>query len=89
MQLTNLGNNVAYYWKALASDSLLNSSNSSIFNFTVIRDNDPVINKWTWDNTITTSKTNTYYVIVSLSTSVEALHIKFAFPPEDVTLEPL
>lgn len=58
LQLTNLGNNVAYYWKALASDNLLNSSNSSIFNFTIIRDNNPVINKWTWNNTITASSTN-------------------------------
>ena len=68
LQLTNLGNNIIYYWKALASDNLLNSSNSSIFNFTVIRDNDPVINKWTWNNTITASSTNTSPIVAENKT---------------------
>ena len=63
LQLTNLGNNITYYWKTLASDNSLNSSNSSTFNFTAIRDSDPVINKWTWNNTISISSTNTSPIV--------------------------
>jgi len=58
LSLTNLDNNVTYFWNVLASDDSLNSSNSSIFNFTMIRDNNPEFN-WTWDNTIDSSSTNT------------------------------
>ncbi|MCH8003110.1 MAG: lamin tail domain-containing protein [Nanoarchaeota archaeon] len=59
LQLTNLDSNTTYFWNVLANDSLLNSSKSATFNFTMIRDNDPVINKWTWNNTIDGSSTDT------------------------------
>jgi len=63
LQLASLNNQNTYFWRVLASDNLLNSSNSSIFNFTVIRDNNPIINKWTWDNTINVSSTNTSPIV--------------------------
>ena len=59
LQLIDLVANETYFWHVIASDDSLNSSNSSTFNFTVIRDSDPVINKWTWNNTINISSTNT------------------------------
>jgi len=59
LQLTDLVANETYFWYVIASDDSLNSSNSSMFNFTMLRDNDPVINKWTWNNTINISSTNT------------------------------
>ena len=59
LQLTDLVANETYFWYVIASDDSLNSSNSSTFNFTMLRDNDPVINKWTWNNTINISSTNT------------------------------
>jgi len=58
LPLSSLDNNVIYFWHVLASDDSLNSSNSSTFNFTMIRDNAPEFN-WTWDNTIDSSSTNT------------------------------
>jgi len=55
LSLTNLNANETYFWKVLASDNSLNSSNSSIFNFTMIRDRSPLINAWIWNNTINSS----------------------------------
>jgi len=59
LQLTNLDSKTTYFWNVLANDSLLNSSKSTTFNFTMIRDNDPVINFWNWSNTVTNSSTDT------------------------------
>jgi hypothetical protein len=58
LQLTGLDANTTYFWNVLASDGPLNSSNSSIFNFTMFRDNNPVIDNWSWNNTINVSSTN-------------------------------
>ena len=59
LQLTDLIADETYFWNVLANDSLLNSSKSSTFNFTIIRDNNPVINLWNWSNTVTNSTTDT------------------------------
>jgi len=59
LPLTNLDSSTTYFWNVLANDSLLNSSKSTTFNFTIIRDNDPVINLWNWSNTLTNSTTDT------------------------------
>jgi uncharacterized membrane protein len=58
LQITNLDANETYYWKVLASDNSLNSSNSSTFNFTMIRDRKPIIDFWNWSTMLTNSTTD-------------------------------
>jgi hypothetical protein len=68
VELNGLQNNVTFYWQVSATDGTLDSANTTKFNFTMLRDNTPVLNRWTWDNTINTSSTNASPIVAENKT---------------------
>ena len=58
-EFNNLLNNVTYYWKIKAGDSTVNTSKTNVRQFTVLTDTAPTIDSWQWNNTLTSSSSNT------------------------------